>query len=652
MRAAVILLLGTLAATATQQGTTIAGLNLTVVMGDTRSCFADDGQQPSYLAYTAAVNLDWAMAHSYSFAFMELPCLENASTAGDGPCAACLHPQHGARHPSWCKLLAVYFALDALRTDLCLWMDSDAYFKTVALDASHIFRHSDRAATFFCNKPYMRQGKLNAGVLALRAPAARAFLTKWWNANPGKGAFNNRHDFEQRALSKDMRHFGAQTDMIRSEILSGKDELIDHVATFRSAQRVPLARAALERRGARLLSPADFEAPLPVSVAALANRQRTALVDYSLCSARAQVYVRHPAARPLARAQPGKLLPPAFLPLAGVRQAPAALAASARSRKDPEGEAGAPRKPPLPPPFSWPVALIWLPSAKTSARTRGGIDAIGRLRQLGVPRAQLLPAVNGADPAELRALLGGRDLEHLRCRIHAKLAAKRIGVWASHMRAVDGAVASGEPLLVLEQDFAVRDPEAFRSQLSWLAANLTARSDWDMVMLGNCLEKLSRISRCRCVAACAPLSRYSLWLGDAKKPGCTHALLFSARGLRKMAESAPMREWGVLYWNMTLGVEERTRHPPCEWLSQLRLKKQEWFRILNAGHDQLLRHMIATQELVTFEAWPQLVEQRAHVGHRSYDYGSLIPEACALGAAYAAVANERALRTRYSRVIL
>jgi len=62
--------------------------------------------------------------------------------------------------------------------------------------------------------------------------------------------------------------------------------------------------------------------------------------------------------------------------------------------------------------------------------------------------------------------------------------------------------------------------------------------------------------------------------------------------------------------------------------------------------------MIATQELVTFEAWPQLVEQRAHVGHRSYDYGSLIPEACALGAAYAAVANERALRTRYSRVIL
>ena len=112
-----------------------------------------------------------------------------------------------------------------------------------------------------------------------------------------------------------------------------------------------------------------------------------------------------------------------------------------------------------------------------------------------------------------------------------------------------------------------------------------------------------------------------------------------------MAESALMREWALAYWNMTLGVEERTRHPPCKWLSQVRLNKQEWFRILNAGHDQRLRHMIASQQLTTYEAWPQLVEQRLHIGHRSYNYGSLVPAACAAEAAYAHVAHERALRT-------
>jgi hypothetical protein len=120
MRGAALLLLAAAVPAAPHPPVGAAGgLNLTVAMGDTRSCFADgSGSEQGYLAYTTAVNLDWATSHGYSFAFMALPCLGNATQ--NGQCAACLHPQHGARHPSWCKLLAVWFALDALRSDLVI----------------------------------------------------------------------------------------------------------------------------------------------------------------------------------------------------------------------------------------------------------------------------------------------------------------------------------------------------------------------------------------------------------------------------------------------------------------------------------------------------------------------------------------------------
>ena len=55
----------------------------------------------------------------------------------------CSHPVHGARHASWCKLLAVHRALaGAPEGSLVLWMDSDAGVGSASVDIAALLRTS------------------------------------------------------------------------------------------------------------------------------------------------------------------------------------------------------------------------------------------------------------------------------------------------------------------------------------------------------------------------------------------------------------------------------------------------------------------------------------------------------------------------------
>jgi len=303
-------------------------------MGDTRSLFARGATtEHPYVVYMAAVNYRYAVANSHAFMYMQLPCVQVVASDAPGVCAGCVHERHGPRHASWCKLLAVWHALDVLHSDLAVWMDSDAYFKATEIGVEHLFEQSAAPLAFFRNVPFNSVGKRNAGVFMVRnGSLARRLLAEWWDDNPSDGAFNLRHDYEQRSLSHSMaKRFGSSMHILRPAVLLGRDALVNHVATFRAAQRVPLARQALERdSAARLLTPADFAAVRAVPITATAPRARDRIIfPHGAAGPTALVYFRPAPAPPFGRAPDERAH---ALPAASHTSAPTTAASSATLR--------------------------------------------------------------------------------------------------------------------------------------------------------------------------------------------------------------------------------------------------------------------------------------------------------------------------------
>ena len=123
---------------ALKTGLTHGQRKVVVVMADTRdlpTSTPKSFEEASWEQLAAVVNFKYAQAHGYEFVHYRMGYSANLRANNKGAReAGCEHPKYGTRHPSWCKLLGVFQALELesklplssdIEDPLVMYVDSD-----------------------------------------------------------------------------------------------------------------------------------------------------------------------------------------------------------------------------------------------------------------------------------------------------------------------------------------------------------------------------------------------------------------------------------------------------------------------------------------------------------------------------------------------
>lgn len=279
-----------------------------------------------------------------------------------------------------------------------------------------------------------------------------------------------------------------------------------------------------------------------------------------------------------------------------------------------------------PPQIQIPVYVASLASS-TAARERFQRQAAhARLVHL-----QFMDAVDARDVQGLRPWMDGESLDHLasrECPEALSEAAFKVANYASNMRALERIASGAVPGIFFEDDAVLQpNPERFGSLLSILLRHLNStrgHDGWDVVLLGSCYEKIRHIREgCECVVPRreARLTRQpGLYLTLPNTPLCTHAMLFSPGGAKRMHRL--LRPWGRDFWvrsrslNLTRCAAAADRHDILV------------LEGLHKGHDVLLRNFTHLGQLRMLEVWPQLALQESHIGNKHHTYPIFAPFPC------------------------
>eukprot|EP00656_Telonema_subtile_P015350 TRINITY_DN1801_c0_g1_i6.p1 TRINITY_DN1801_c0_g1~~TRINITY_DN1801_c0_g1_i6.p1 ORF type:complete len:536 (-),score=101.02 TRINITY_DN1801_c0_g1_i6:301-1908(-) len=176
-----------------------------VVMADTRdlpTSTPKSFEEASWEQLAAVVNFKYAQAHGYEFVHYRM----GYSGDSHGDQVGCKHPKYGARHPSWCKLLGIFEALELesklllssdIEDPLVMYVDSDMVFNKpeVALEdylaRSPVMRTIPMPNPNLVEEGFPLQGKKQPGGRCDAVCAAeRANATMLVNMDPN-GGFGN-----------------------------------------------------------------------------------------------------------------------------------------------------------------------------------------------------------------------------------------------------------------------------------------------------------------------------------------------------------------------------------------------------------------------------------------------------------------------------
>jgi len=235
-----------------------------IVTAETRSLPAN-ASMDSFLSVMAVNQHAWAAERGYPLLRFVYPPMGKLSRT-------CFHPLHGARHASWCKLLAVRMAaLCVPATALVFWMDSDSTATRMSADVralieaaptgriSHKTCYRDECMRFkhraclltTANFPSETENAM-ASMFFLTADACGlAALRAWWNI----GICADEFPWEQRALNSVLypASYHNASDVRISQMAYGPNHYNDsepfvHFGhTFSSRDRLNLTQHAMRR---------------------------------------------------------------------------------------------------------------------------------------------------------------------------------------------------------------------------------------------------------------------------------------------------------------------------------------------------------------------------------------------------------------------
>lgn len=161
-----------------------------IVMSDSRNESVE-----GYHKMAIEINRRHAKRHNATFTFVHTPCLNNdinEKYKNDAKhCIACVHPVHGPRATSWCKLKAINASMNRFANhSRFVYMDSDAVFRRPLKEefwSEHI--------SMFTNYPWTDQPFCAGVQLWTRNKMSQHILNAWWDASDNE--YNVIHDFEQ-----------------------------------------------------------------------------------------------------------------------------------------------------------------------------------------------------------------------------------------------------------------------------------------------------------------------------------------------------------------------------------------------------------------------------------------------------------------------
>lgn len=280
---------------------------MTILMMDTRSPFSADpltfgvasDAAHSYSQASAMINAQYAAENGHSFVFVLLPCTRKLF---GGACAGCAHLTRGPRHPSWCKLLAVWHTFALLSTDIVFWVDSDAIFKSLDESVESLLRLSTKSVLISAGPPNYWSGTLNAGIMLFRrSNNTRSLLADWWE-DVGSVSKKNyeHHSWEQQSLiDRHARIHVASIDVVLREAIVGTDRLIDHITWPRFYHREALIRTALIRLRPPVLNRGRFDREVTIAMVANVSPKNPEWISFSsdnasdFAESSAIVFIKH-----------------------------------------------------------------------------------------------------------------------------------------------------------------------------------------------------------------------------------------------------------------------------------------------------------------------------------------------------------------------
>ena len=186
-----------------------------IVQADDRYC--NSNPSPSSIDYwqsSARITAHWAAQHNYfHFVYCVTDCAHEVRCTVAVPlfCTLGIASRHalpssqvfGARHPAWCKLLALAHTLEVGSFQTVLYLDSDAYWVNINRTLEWLVRRyvkpsdwHNASIHFGCNghwtkhwdfrSPNAQLGAANTGAMLLRrSPTTLAVLRAWWGRPHG-----------------------------------------------------------------------------------------------------------------------------------------------------------------------------------------------------------------------------------------------------------------------------------------------------------------------------------------------------------------------------------------------------------------------------------------------------------------------------------
>jgi len=233
---------------------------------------------------------------------------------------------------------------------------------------------------------------------------------------------------------------------------------------------------------------------------------------------------------------------------------------------------------------------------------------VRRLARAGLAEYELVPAVDANNSVALSASLSGSvEWPNSTNAVLEDVTKRKVAMWASRQLVISRIADSGKPGLMLEDDVVFHPdfarivtrllshledvPIAIGPQRRVKSGTTPAQAQgghgvpWEMIYLGHCMEYPDRLARCRRV----PGDGTDAFLTPIFKGGCTHAILFSAWGARRVHDT--LSTWDVGYLKGLHGAR---------------------FTDVNVGRgaDYQMTRASATGKFAAMEAWPELVVQQ------------------------------------------